>query len=75
LARSSRLSTHKNSKLAESEEEEAHLTFVDEDDEFVLEKCSINISEEVVIGDEFLKIAPRVEPLIRSSLISYFLGV
>jgi len=39
LARSSRLSRHKNSKMAESVGEEVHLTFVDEDDDLVLEKC------------------------------------
>jgi len=64
LARSSKLSRHKNSKLAESVGEEVHL---DEDDDLVLDKHMANIRREGSgIGNEFLKIAQRVEPLIGS---------
>jgi len=49
----------------ESVGEGVHLTFVDEDDDFKLEKCG-NISQGIGIGNEFLKIAPQVEPLIGS---------
>jgi len=44
LARSSRLSRHKNVKLAESVGKEVHLTFVDKDDDLVLENTA-NIKE------------------------------
>jgi len=40
LARSSKLSRHKISKLPESVGEKAHLTFVDDNDDLVLEKCN-----------------------------------
>jgi len=44
----------------------------------VLGKCGANIREEIGIGNEFLKIARRMEPLIGygiSSLISKSLAV
>jgi len=63
----------KNSKLPESVEEEVHLTFVDEDDDLMLEKCGKHKGR-FGIGNEFLKIARQVKPLIGSgdvlSLIS-----
>jgi len=51
LARSSKLSKHKNSKLSENVGEEVHLTFKDEDDDSVMEKCG-ELREGIGIGNE-----------------------
>jgi len=50
--------------MAKSLGEEGHLTFVEEYDYLVLEKCGGN--KGIGIGNEFLKIAPRMEFLMGS---------
>jgi len=55
--------------MAQSVGEEVHLTFVDEDDDLVLEN-EVNIMEGIGISNVFLKIALLVKPLHDSPGIS-----
>jgi len=68
---SSRLSRQKF-EMAKSVGEELHLTLLDKDNDLLLEKCGKHKGR-IGIGNEFLKITRRMDPLIGWDKLSYLI--